>query len=554
MHMPAFLLLALFVSLSFSALAEPDVSRFETMTPAEARTYELDVKRRIADLALIPPEINTSPLPEFDYDKLDYAMNNGIARTPGGRLWASWVAGEDGPKAFFVLNRSDDDGETWSQPCVVINAHAPDRIPMPRSTLVGNLWTDPAGRLHLIFSQSMSNYDGRAGTWETVCENPDAPEPVWSAPHRIWHGYVLNKPTVLSSGEWLMPLEFPNFPNAGGWFKEVFRDLEPLRGANVFVSTDQGKSWARRGNLRYPKPNWSEHMFVELKDGRIWMLARTGDGPMQSFSSDQGRTWSEPSFPTFKHPAARFHIRRLASGRILLIKHGETIDTHEGRSMLTAWLSDDEGQTWQGGLMLDERKVVSYPDGFQAPDGTIYVSYDHNRGSDAEIFMARFSEADVLAGKPVEPNSKLKMLISRALKNYKAELVTEPQAEMKAPGGEIHELKKGAPIYSNRPYTWHNPPAPLIGKRFVFSTLEKTEATCTQAGVVYVVCATAENNPKDNPVDELSAQGFVRTKVPEFVYTLVQGQARKQETCAVYQKMMKPDEPVRFGRWGVVVF
>jgi hypothetical protein len=83
--------------------------------------------------------------------------------------------------------------------------------------------------------------------------------------------------------------------------------------------------------------------------------------------------------------------------------------------MLTAWLSDDEGRTWQGGLMLDERKGISYPDGFQAPDGTIYISYDRNRATDGEILLARFTEDDILAGRLVGPKSKLKMLISRPL-------------------------------------------------------------------------------------------------------------------------------------------
>ncbi len=395
-------------------------ARFAAMTPDEARAYERETLERVADLSLIPPVINTHPLPAYDYDTLDYGMTIGIERTPGGRLWACWVAGEDGPKAFFVVNRSDDDGETWTPPCLVIDAQAPDRIPLPRSTLVGNFWTAPDGALHLFFSQSMQAYDGRGGTWETVCRNPDAERPEWSAPRRIWHGYVLNKPTRLSNGEWLLPLEFPNFPNAGGLFKKVHQALEPLRGANVFVSADQGESWSRRACVRFPNPDWDEHMFVELRDGRIWMLARTGKGIMQSFSSDKGKTWSEPSAPAnIRQPVARFHIRRLASGRILLVKHGLTIDTCQGRSQLTAWLSEDEGTTWKGGLMLDERTGVSYPDGLQAPDGTIYISYDRNRATDGEILMARFSEEDVLAGSLVSPKAKLKMLICKPLKDRK---------------------------------------------------------------------------------------------------------------------------------------
>jgi predicted neuraminidase len=394
------LLLLICVSV-VSLLAEDPAARGQDVVAMEA----------IADLALIPPTFNTSPLPDYDYDKLDYGMTIGIERTPGGRLWACWVAGGDSPKAFFVLATSDDDGENWSKPRLVVDAHDKD-LPAERSVLVGNLWTDPLGRLWLIFDQSMDMFDGRAGVWLAVCENPDADDPDWSKPRRIWHGVTLNKPTVLSTGEWMLPISLDQRPGFRR-FKGCFQDLDLFRGANVFVSSDKGESWQRRGCVKFPNPDWHEHMIVERKDGALWMLARTAKGIMQSTSSDGGKSWSEPSFSSIKHPVARFHIRRLSSGRILLVKHGRTIDSHEGRSLLTAWLSEDEGQSWRGGLMLDERKGVSYPDGFQAPDGTIYISYDRNRATDGEILLARFTEEDIFASKLVGPKSKLKMLISR---------------------------------------------------------------------------------------------------------------------------------------------
>ena len=384
------------------------------LTPEQARAVELKVLQQVADLSLLPPRLNTSPLPQYDYDQLDYGMTIGIARTPRGRLWAAWVAGDDGPKAFMVAATSDDDGATWSKPRLVVDSQAP-HLPLPRSVIVGNFWTDPLGRLWFFFDQTMNHYDGRQGVWVAICENPDAGSPTWSQPVRLCHGAVLNKPTVLASGEWVLPVEFPNIRGVGP-MRDANAELEPLRGANVYVSADQGGSWIKRGNVRFPQPSWDEHMFVELKDGRLWMLARTGEGTMQSFSADGGRTWTEPTFPTFKHPAARFHIRRLASGRILLIKHGKTIDAHEGRVTLTAWVSEDEGLTWKGGLMLDERKGLSYPDGFQAPDGTLYISYDRNRATEGEILLARFREEEILSGQITQPNSKLQMLISRPLK------------------------------------------------------------------------------------------------------------------------------------------
>lgn len=387
--------------------------------PQAKSINQIERMEKIADLALIPPVLNTSPLPEYGYDQLDYGMTIGIERTPEGRLWACWVAGGDSPKAFFVLATSDDDGETWSQPRLVLDSHSTD-LPMDRSILVGNLWTDPEGRLWLIFDQSMHMYDGRAGVWATVCDNPDADVPVWSEPRRIWHGVTLNKPTVLSNGEWMLPISLDQREGFGP-FKGCFKELDSVRGANVFVSTDKGSTWKRRGAARFPNPDWHEHMIVERKDGTLWMLARTSKGIMQTTSRDGGRTWAKPSLPPqIKQPNARFHIRRLASGRLLLIKHGDKIDEHKGRVQLSAWLSEDDGMTWQGGLVLDERKGISYPDGFQASDGTIYISYDRNRSTDGEILLARFTEQDIMARKLTGPKSRLKMLISRATPSGKS--------------------------------------------------------------------------------------------------------------------------------------
>ena len=375
-----------------------------TESPEEtaARIRQME---KIADFAMVPPKLNTSPLPDYDYDKLDYGMTIGIERTPNGRLWACWVAGGDSPEAFFVLATSDDDGESWSSPRLVIDTHSSE-LPRPRSILVGNLWTDPLGRLWLIFDQSMDMFDGRAGVWAAICENPDSDQPEWSAPRRIWHGVTLNKPTVLSTGEWMLPV---SLDQRGGFgpFKGCFGELDPLRGANVFISVDKGAT--------FPNPDWHEHMIVERQNGSLWMLARTRKGIMECTSTDHGRTWSMPADSAIKHPNARFHIRRLTSGRLLLIKHGDRIDGHSGRVQLSAWLSDDDGKSWNGGLVLDERKGISYPDGFQAPDGMIYISYDRNRSTDGEILLARFTEDDVLATKPVSPRSKLRMLISRPL-------------------------------------------------------------------------------------------------------------------------------------------
>jgi hypothetical protein len=101
------------------------------------------------------------------------------------------------------------------------------------------------------------------------------------------------------------------------------------------------------------------------------------------------------------HPNARILTLRLASGRILMVKHGALHGERPGRTHLTAYLSDDDGASWRGGLLLEERPC-SYPDGCQADDGNIYVVYDQGRAG-GQILLSVFSEEDVAAGDPEHP-------------------------------------------------------------------------------------------------------------------------------------------------------
>ena len=329
------------------------------------------------------PKNITSPGPEFADEARPGAMIIGGDRTPKGRIWGCWT--RDGDKSgFFLLATSDDGGATWSKPRMAVggidvsNEHK-------GGALVGNLWTDPLGRLWLFFDHKVKGEPGGTTGWFIRCNNPDAEAPDWSPPVNFSTGCTLNKPIVLRNGLWLLPVS--------QWSNKT---------ALVYASADQGKTWLERGQVMFPDWNFDEHMMIELKDGRIWMLARTKGNPCESFSSDQGKTWSKPQPAAIQNPNSRFFLRRLASGRLLLVKNGPADQRLARRSHLTAFLSEDE------------RASVSYPDGFETPDGLIHILYDWNRHTDAEILMARFREEDVLAGKPVSPETKLRMSVNKA--------------------------------------------------------------------------------------------------------------------------------------------
>lgn len=219
----------------------------------------------------------------------------------------------------------------------------------------------------------------------------------------------MNKPVVQSSGLWMLPVAL--------WDRERERypELDPQRLTNVVASEDQGRTWEWRGGAKTPADvrTWDEHMVVERADGGLWMLIRTRYGIGESTSPDRGKTWTETQPSPLVHTSSRFFLRRLASDRLLLVKHG-SISQNAGRSHLSAFLSEDDGQTWTGGLMLDEREGVSYPDGTQAPDGTVYIIYDYSRTGAKEILMSTFTEADVAAGRPVSGRTRMRALVNKA--------------------------------------------------------------------------------------------------------------------------------------------
>ena len=410
---------------------------FCTFATVQAQNWELI---RLSDsLAMVPPLVNTNPGKEYNAKNMDYGMTIGIERTSDGRIWACWVGGGDNADAFFVAAWSDDKGKKWSETKLVIDPHD-SSLPLKRRTIVGQFWTDPLGRLWLFFDQAMTYYDGRSSNWYTVCENPDSDNPIWSEPVYLGIGCTLQKPTVMSSGEWVLPVSiWPrsrlNVALEKGWtenpLKGAHPELDDRRAAHIMVSTDQGKTWKFRGMVKYPSPSFDEHLTIEKNDGTWWMTARTGVGIWQSFSIDKGYTWTEPEMYQ-PHVNSRHFIVRLNSGNLLLVRHGMPNEKLPERSHLRAFISTDDGKTWLGNLLLDERAGVSYPTGFQAPDGYIYISYDYERTREGDVLMTRFTEDDILSGKIVSKRGDLKMRISKPGKVKKSTANIEARKKEKA--------------------------------------------------------------------------------------------------------------------------
>jgi len=322
--------------------------------------------------------------------------------TRGGRLWAAWYVGttrgakiETCPNAYVVVSTSGDGGKTWKE-ALALDPDGPGNLKAvdPRP------WVDPKGRLWIIFhitTNGVSHTLQNKKAWAITADDAETETPSWSRPSHIADGVMINKPVVLANGDWL--------------FAAHDRKSVKMGLLKAVVSEDNGQTFKVRGQVEASHElHGIEPMPVERKDGSLWMLIRTGNagdldtpqGIAESFSTDRGVTWSAPRPSAIKHTASRFHISRLQSGNLLLVKHSAiNVDlTTVGRKMrreLTAFLSQDDGKSWSTGLMIDARVGCSYPDAQQTADGTIYLIWDYNRSKDQEILMTTLREEDVLA-------------------------------------------------------------------------------------------------------------------------------------------------------------
>lgn len=500
-----------------------------------------------APASLAPPQHVGPPLAVHAVTNRAFQGIPSMAVTPGGRLWAIWYAGKtpgEDQNNYVVLSTSGDNGQTWKEVLIV----DPDGGG-PLRTFDPELWMAPDGKLRAFWAQTEGHDATVGGVWCLETAEPDSEQATWGKPVRVTDGVMMCKPLILATGEWVLP--------ASTWRKTD-------NSARMVVSTDQGKTWTVRGGCNVPVADrqFDEHMFIERKDGSLWLLVRTNYGIGESVSNDGGRTWPELKPSTIAHPSARFFITRLNSGNLLLVKHGP-IGEKTGRSHLTAFLSTDDGRTWGGGLLLDERNGVSYPDGQQTPDGTIRIIYDYSRTGSRHILMATFREEDVSAGRPVSDAVRLGQLVSEAsggqekpqaaappvAANADGEpLRKETPGELAAGGSQPRSLAVGETLFTDRGYVLAELPDALRGARFLRVKMDgPKELRCTRAGTIYFLTPARGRN-KDSQAQALLDQGFKKVALPE---VRLFNPSSAANFCTLYQMDCAVGGTISVGKWAV---
>ena len=366
------------------------------------KTLTRDGERAI----LITRSISLENLPEKYQPHVRQYTGIPSVEFTGDRLWCMWQTGGDKephPENYCVIAYSDDRGDTFCESALIIEAYFEDAR---TNVFIPMLITDEEGRLIILFSLKGKYY-------ATVVKNPTAPieEIEWEEPRCVLEGIdIVCKPLKVDKDGRKVWYFFGDRPKSEHTFVIEAAGEDKLSDWQI-VGKIRTKNYCNARNL------YHEAMAIETAPGEFCILKRLEKGHRggieRAYSRDYGRTWTdyEDSLPyPLTGPGSKFTFLKLMSGNVLLINH----DSTEERRVLVAHLSLDGGNTFPYSLTLDERGTVSYPETCEGPDGGIYVSYDKGRIAELEIRIARIREEDIIAGKLVCPDSRLKIEVSRA--------------------------------------------------------------------------------------------------------------------------------------------
>jgi predicted neuraminidase len=306
-----------------------------------------------------PPTLATVVRSEFLFTEAPFAQCHAstIVETREGTLVAAWFGGtrEKHPDVGIWAARRTADG--WSRPVEVANGkQGPDQ----RQPCWNPVLFQPRQGSLLLFYKVGPN----PSAWWGMCMTSTDDGRTWSTPRRLPEGFlgpIKDKPVQLPNGDLLCPsstedmgwrIHFERTTNLG----ETWTKTEPLNDGKVLAAI---------------QPTVLFHL-----DGRLHALCRTRQGKIgQTWSRDQGKTWSPVELTDLPNPNSGIDAVTLADGRQLLVYNPTTRE----RSPLKIAISAD-GLSWQSAVVLEsEPGEFSYPAVIQTRDGVIHVTYTWKR-------------------------------------------------------------------------------------------------------------------------------------------------------------------------------
>lgn len=292
-----------------------------------------------------------------------------IVELAPGRLAAAWFGGtkERYPDVGIWFTRQEEG--KWLPAWEVANgvqAEGSPRLP----TWNPVLFQPKTGPLTLYYKVGPSPREW----WGMVITSVDGGKS-WSAPHRLPDGIlgpIKNKPVELADGSWLSPTSTESLTD--GWQVHFER------------SRDQGATWEIIGPVQKgPGFDAIQPSLLFYEDGKMQALCRSKQGVVvQTWSEDQGRTWSALTATDLPNPNSGTDAVTLADGRQLMVYNPTAhrpLEAKGDRWPLAIAVSID-GLSWQREVTLETEPSVSgyaYPAVIQTSDGRVHITYTWGR-------------------------------------------------------------------------------------------------------------------------------------------------------------------------------
>lgn len=303
--------------------------------------------------------------------------SSSLVETPSGLL-VTFFAGthENNPDVGIRTSRLVD-GE-WSWPEEVADGVENDTLRYPTWNPV--LFQPKEGPLYLFYKVGPD-----PTTWWGMLKTSDDDGVTWSEAIKLGHdgkighllGPVKNKPIQLENGTIINP--------SSTEIKDEDGDVKWM--VHFEISKDNGKTWEVVGPINDGiEFDAIQPSVLTYPDGKLQVLCRTRqDVIVESWSEDNGETWSKVSATSLPNPNSGTDAVTLKDGRQLLIYNHTTKKGEEpnNRNMLNLAISDD-GKNWKPVMTLESKPAksgYSYPAIIQTSDGLVHATYTYMRES-----------------------------------------------------------------------------------------------------------------------------------------------------------------------------
>ncbi len=389
--------------------------------------------------ALLVAVLPTVPLYEAEFVFPREPKRNhspGLVEIPNGDLLACWFHGDKakGDDSLVILGARKRRGEDeWSVPFIMA-----DNQNLPDQNCV--LFVDPRSTLWLFWISSLDNSSGSYLLKYRTSNDYSGP----GAPHWDWQDVIHCRPVNLEQRvaesamlvretfaeelktdermrtrlEELTAASRKKLSRRLGWISRTHpimlsesRMMLPLYSyilnCSIAAFTDDwGKTWEFSEPIL---PLNIQPSFVRKQNGDIVAMMRDKSPRRRiplSVSKDGGQTWTWTKGMRIPNPDSSVECIALRQGYWLLVCNDTTGGNQGGRTRLTAYLSDDEGQTWSWRRTLEKSDgwndaaapAAAYPSVIEAQDGNIHCAYSWSRVPFESIKVAHFNVAWIQAG------------------------------------------------------------------------------------------------------------------------------------------------------------